>query len=93
MLHFNTAVFSRRAISFIGRHSLFLAARVMHRLPLGAALAFGRVLGRLTPYISSKHYRRVLAGIQGRRNDPRAEGDAEEGGADRVNWGPQPPQS
>jgi len=41
----------------------------MHRLPLGAALAFGRVLGRLTPYISSKHYRRVLADISGAFGD------------------------
>ena len=35
----------------------------MHRLPLPAALAFGRLLGRLTPSLSPRHYQRVLADI------------------------------
>jgi KDO2-lipid IV(A) lauroyltransferase len=43
---------------------LLFAARVMHRVPLGAALAIGRGLGRLAPRLSPRHFRRVRRDIE-----------------------------
>jgi len=42
---------------------LHFAARVMYRVPLGMALAFGRGIGRLAPWLAPHHYRNVCRDI------------------------------
>jgi len=54
----------RKFEAAIGKRMLFLAARVMHRVPLGAALAIGRGLGWLAPRLTPHHFRRVRRDIE-----------------------------
>jgi len=54
----------RRLKAAIGKRILFFIARVMHRAPLGAALAIGRGLGWLAPRLSPLHFRRVRRDIE-----------------------------
>lgn len=49
--------------SAIGKRLFFLAARIMHRLPRGWALALGRGLGRLAPLLAARHFKRVIRDI------------------------------
>lgn len=52
-----------RLESALGTRLLFSAARVMHRLPLGVALAFGRLLGWCIPRCFPRHFRRICIDI------------------------------
>ena len=54
----------KRRKSATGTRLLMLASRVMHRIPLRAALAIGRALGWLAPRISHRHYRRIYQDIE-----------------------------
>jgi KDO2-lipid IV(A) lauroyltransferase len=47
----------------MGYRILFLLARVVHRLPLGMALAFGRGLAWVGPRLSARHVRRISQDI------------------------------
>ena len=62
-LRLPAAELSRRDATEFGKVALLLLSRVIHRLPLGAALALGRGLGRLMPRFSHRHYLRVVADI------------------------------
>jgi len=54
----------RKLLATIGKRLLFFTARVMHRVPLGAALAIGRCLGWLAPRLSPHHFHRVRHDIE-----------------------------
>ncbi len=54
-----TMQISRERRTQIGNRLLYLIASVVHLLPLGVALAFGRFLGWLAPKLSPRHFHRV----------------------------------
>lgn len=54
---------SREQSDALGRSLSALLVRVLHRVPLRGALAFGRGIGWLAPRISRRHARRLAADI------------------------------
>ncbi len=54
---------SRKMQQAAGKHLMLAASHFMHRVPLRAALGFGRWLGSQAPRLSARHFRRVCTDI------------------------------